>query len=593
MSDRTTIRGMSQAARSLWIAIAFLLISSAVARADWLPATGDGLDLWIVRQTQENEPGIRIMHRRDLEEPANRIYRVGTLSGRLAAGGLASAGERLWIVYDNMSVQSLPVAVTDNPDRERYGEPRPEAPLPRPAKLWSITANQDGPWALLRVDSERALASLQTPVDTAQTTPDTTQPAPVPSTGPTIAPSTAPAEAITRPFKAVDALVRLKRNRWVIESLPDDWLPDSRNFVLMLRATDLEPVLVSLRPDLDRETPSTLAVVYTRVQDVWQKREYELSGDNGRAIGYDAIPLAIDGQLVIASMSFTPKVALAPAAETQPATAPSNDAKAPAGTLVLNMAILADSVASIKPLTLATSKPTAQAMVAVRQSLAIIFSDEAGALTWGIVDLHGKLESTFSALTPREDRVLSEQTVWLVPVLVLAAAVLIMFARIRKDSAAVPVFPPGFVTADFLRRILAFCFDLAPCVLITAVIFGVDAPVIVGQWAHFNVGWDVMLPRLVVVILFALHTGISEAISGKTFGKSILGLKVISTNGKPPSLGQVIVRNFLKIFDLIAWPLLFLPLMRPYGQRLGDLAAKTVVVMPEPTEDDEDDDESM
>ena len=607
MIDRTTSRRRRPAFWGSAAAVFALVLSLASsAFAQWLPATGDGVDLWIVRPTREEEAGIRILHRRDLEEPTNRIFRVGTLSGRVAPAGLASAGERLWIVYDNLNVQSLPVTITDSVDHERYGEPRPETPLPKQSKLWSLTANQDGPWALVRIDSEQALAALKAPKEVAQTEPTTTpttMPATSPATAPAAAPPsllgpTAPTAAMTQPFKPVDALLRLKRNRWTIESLPEDWISDARNFVLMLRATQADPVLVSLRPDTSRGPNSTLAVVYRRTPDGWHKRVYSLPGGDENAPaplaapGSELTPLAIDGQLVIASLSFNPSPKTASAATRPAASATTQPTTAPAGTLVLNMAILGDSVSSITPLVLAQNKPASFAMVPVRQTLAIIFLDDAGALTWGIVDLHGRLESAFAALTPRDERVLSEQSVWLVPVLLLAAAVLIMFARMRKDSpAAVPQFPEGFVAADILRRVLAFCFDLAPCVLLTSVIFGIDAPVLVGQWAHFNVGWDVMLPRIVVVMLFALHTGISEAVSGKTLGKSILGLKVISTSGGPPTLGQTVVRNVLKIFDLIAWPLLFLPLMRPYAQRLGDLAAKTVVVMPEPTEDEDDDEE--
>lgn len=72
---------------------------------------------------------------------------------------------------------------------------------------------------------------------------------------------------------------------------------------------------------------------------------------------------------------------------------------------------------------------------------------------------------------------------------------------------------------------------------------------------------------------------------GATPGKRMVGLKVVQDNGSPITLGQAIVRNFLRFID--GWPFFIL---FTYGvglvsclaskrfQRLGDLAAGTVVI---------------
>jgi uncharacterized RDD family membrane protein YckC len=69
--------------------------------------------------------------------------------------------------------------------------------------------------------------------------------------------------------------------------------------------------------------------------------------------------------------------------------------------------------------------------------------------------------------------------------------------------------------------------------------------------------------------------------TGRTIGKKILGLKVVSVDGTRPGVGRIAIRT---LFRLVDW----LPFFNLVGfilvvslksrQRLGDLVAKTVVV---------------
>jgi uncharacterized RDD family membrane protein YckC len=96
-------------------------------------------------------------------------------------------------------------------------------------------------------------------------------------------------------------------------------------------------------------------------------------------------------------------------------------------------------------------------------------------------------------------------------------------------------------------------------------------------------------PTPVLVALLAIgflglwaYLIVPEAVwSGQTLGKFILHLRVIDAGGGPLSAGQAVVRNLFRIVD-------FLPVyyaagavaifVSPRNQRLGDLAAGTVVV---------------
>src|SRR5439155_20314299 len=88
-----------------------------------------------------------------------------------------------------------------------------------------------------------------------------------------------------------------------------------------------------------------------------------------------------------------------------------------------------------------------------------------------------------------------------------------------------------------------------------------------------------------IIVSFAGVTGyvpVAEAVwSGKTLGKLVMHLRVVDVGGGPVSVSQAIVRNLVRLVD-------FLPLyyavgaitmfVNQRGQRLGDLAAGTVVV---------------
>ena len=113
-----------------------------------------------------------------------------------------------------------------------------------------------------------------------------------------------------------------------------------------------------------------------------------------------------------------------------------------------------------------------------------------------------------------------------------------------------------------------------------------------------NIGLDI----LVISLPMLLYSLLSELwMNGQTLGKKIMAIRVISLEGGEPTLGQFILRWITKFFE---WPFLFGYIMleedmlmlyimitgilgigviitiavTPKSQRLGDLAAGTVVV---------------
>lgn len=92
----------------------------------------------------------------------------------------------------------------------------------------------------------------------------------------------------------------------------------------------------------------------------------------------------------------------------------------------------------------------------------------------------------------------------------------------------------------------------------------------------------------VTLILIGYHVLFEVLAGGRTAGKAALGIRVIGDRGGPVTFSASMIRNLVRIVD-------FLPafyavglvsvLMTRTNQRLGDLAARTVVVRDRPREE--------
>lgn len=100
--------------------------------------------------------------------------------------------------------------------------------------------------------------------------------------------------------------------------------------------------------------------------------------------------------------------------------------------------------------------------------------------------------------------------------------------------------------------------------------------------------WGLALLLLGAFVVYYGYFGIFEAVwHGQTPGKRIIGLRVIATSGRPITVYEAILRNIVRIADQLpgvyAIGILSMFLTSKH-QRLGDLAAATVVVHERPIE---------
>jgi len=134
------------------------------------------------------------------------------------------------------------------------------------------------------------------------------------------------------------------------------------------------------------------------------------------------------------------------------------------------------------------------------------------------------------------------------------------------------------------RRLPAFLIDVAICLVTFAVLS--LAIMLVSFWFGIpNVGAGVLLLILFVLVWF--YGGLFETFcNGQTPGKRLMEIRVLSIDGRPIDGLQAVLRNILRVVD--APPPVFFPIglvaaaMNRRFQRLGDLAAGTMVVVEEP-----------
>jgi len=155
-----------------------------------------------------------------------------------------------------------------------------------------------------------------------------------------------------------------------------------------------------------------------------------------------------------------------------------------------------------------------------------------------------------------------------------------------------------FEIAPFHKRLFAYFLDF---IILTIYLLGMKNILYdgLGIGIKDNMGFDILVISL-PMLLYSLITEV--VLNGQTLGKMLMSIRVISLDGGEPTLGQYILRWITKFYE---WPFLFgyvimpsfgvifiyaiitgilgigviiIITVTPKSQRLGDLAAGTVVV---------------
>ncbi len=151
-----------------------------------------------------------------------------------------------------------------------------------------------------------------------------------------------------------------------------------------------------------------------------------------------------------------------------------------------------------------------------------------------------------------------------------------------------------FEVAEFHKRLLAYLIDFA---IIVIYFFAIRQVV----WNGVGISEGTLGLRILLILFPMLfYSVLTELLmSGQTLGKKILSIKVVSLDGGEPTLGQTLLRWFLRFYEWgfivfsIFWSNPFIGVgflfmggitsiiimvVNAKSQRLGDIVAGTVVV---------------
>ncbi|MEX0776014.1 MAG: RDD family protein [Phycisphaeraceae bacterium] len=589
-----------------WIVVLAAVLTGVLpALAAPLAVTGDERHLWVL--TPGSNAGTNTIHHRRLGDPPNTLAPVRSEVGKVLLGGLATADNKLWLVYDSLLVQSLELTASELPIKTYRTKVEPA--LPKGSQVIALAAGARGPWALVRVTQEGVLRAIDAPpAESASGTADSDKSAAAP-----------PPQADQNPVNEV-RLLRMGTTSWLKAELPADWPGGAVGWLVFTDPAGAHPVLLAL--------PETGAAAETGTSDsdLWVYRfavqpvptpatqpaddTAQRSADQGaggqpptapppgvtqRPVQRGpttrpapASPALPKGQWVRQDYRLPPGGAILPVTVDRQLVVARRDPAQP--TLTVRAWVLRpEGMTELATMALDVDPDAVPWNVApVNQTLGLIAATDTRKWLWTRNDLMGHQVIAPVEVTEPSPVEWRQQIGMVVLIMVLVAATLILFLFWKREPAGVVVkLPADLAVADLGTRALAGLIDLAPCLAIAMFVFKVSIMEVFTVWPAFPGGATHFWPELTAIGLFVLHTTLSEMFTGQTLGKRIMGLHVTDLSGNPINIWQALGRGLTKALDLVPpFPLLLFPLFNPSRQRLGDLMAKTLVVGPAPEKDE-------
>ena len=241
------------------------------------------------------------------------------------------------------------------------------------------------------------------------------------------------------------------------------------------------------------------------------------------------------------------------------------------------------------------SQPAARTATGLGDGMYLVF-DHKGKLGVQAHDPNGQTAGELDTLGPPHpptDPRISE----LIHLVVLAAMLFVLVTTLRQRKLD-PIPPEAFKQvqmAPLMPRFYAGLIDVSP--FLVAMGWVVSWAQTTPDPAETLVQARAQWPVLLATAFYIAHTLIGEVFFGRSFGKWCLKLRIASVDGHPPTPTSAAMRNLLRIIDLVVlFPLpLLLILYTPLRQRIGDIAARTIVIrdLPDSAQPERDDDESI
>ena len=182
--------------------------------------------------------------------------------------------------------------------------------------------------------------------------------------------------------------------------------------------------------------------------------------------------------------------------------------------------------------------------------------------------------------TNPEETTLKELINW--GLLGLLMVITLVTANKGGSAEVVTVEKVELPVATFGLRLAAGLIDLWPAYIYEILVVhhfqnGVKLSQLYTDHFLVQVGW-------ILSAVYLLHMVAGEIFWGRTIGKFCVGLRVVAMNGQRAPIGSIVLRNLLKVIEvlvLVGFPLIVI-FFNPLRQRIGDFAAGTVVIAKNP-----------
>jgi len=225
--------------------------------------------------------------------------------------------------------------------------------------------------------------------------------------------------------------------------------------------------------------------------------------------------------------------------------------------------------------------------------------------------LHANLEETISIKNLQEDSPFSRLLDPKIEMFVLMCALFLLFLRRSEAFAPLPVLKNEIQLAPLWRRGAAILLDTFPAgclaILIMVKLFpeivtdptfpemmlqGLNSDNVDPTVQKYSIAWFFCFSWTLVG-----YMTLCEVFFSTTPGKKALQIKVVNHEGQRPNIRQVLTRNLIRVIELygnLIFVVLVLLFFTHKRQRLGDLMARTIVVMknPQPPKQQEDEGDS-
>ncbi|MEM6507052.1 MAG: RDD family protein [Planctomycetota bacterium] len=625
---------------ALWLSVVTLAVLYAAlpARSGDLPARSDGESLWLLDPTppaegdQDDEPKLVFYHL-----PADTdnylAHKLEPIKGALMPRGLAAGDGRLLVITTDRRVTTIRPEWSELMRQYEY-KARTLAELPEGCTLVALDIGERGPWALVQVQSRELLEKLdeaneEKQADTALTDqqmlnralglPDGLEwvdgepyePAEQkieqveeqefgPSEAAELQGGVEPAE---RPTLPAYRLIHLRSNQWASVPLPDNFEMPREAALLTRPGADRPTLLIDSDtprgPMLTRYNPITLDSTSNELgteqagrpkpaqQPAWSKLITGMQLSPGRQWSAELI----NGQIIVALERFRPREVVT----------------------IDTFLLRGDDAYEIGTVNISIGDSARWALLPKQNDIGLIASpppppDPEATNRLPTLALFAGLSLDGQALFRNE-----EGSALLMPIaekkstllegnadlfiqiiaFITAMFMMIMFYRRAPQQDQLDL-PEHLVLASFGRRIVAGMIDLAPGFFLATMIFDISVnETILYAWPGNGVEKAIaaMRPGFVVIAVTLVHTTVCEFILARSLGKILMGMYVADLSGKPAPPMPCLGRALSRAFELFAPLMILVALISPARQRLGDILAKTTVVMrkPEPLSDPEDD----